>query len=42
VTRSYPQGERAPTKISPWRGSLRILGTLLKAASQRYNPPRVP
>jgi glycosyltransferase involved in cell wall biosynthesis len=42
VTRSYPEGERAPTKISPWRGNLRILRTLLVAASQRYNPPRVP
>ncbi len=42
VTRTYPTGERVPTKISPWRGNLRVLGTLMKAVSQRYNPPRVP
>jgi len=38
VTRVYPSGERTPTKISPVRGNLRILGTLLSAALHRYNP----
>jgi glycosyltransferase involved in cell wall biosynthesis len=42
VTRAYPAGRRAPTKISPWRGNLRVLGTLLKAVSHRYNPPGLP
>lgn len=42
VTRAYPAGLRAPTKISPWRGNLRVLGTLMKAVAQRYNPRRQP
>lgn len=39
VTRTYPAGERAPTKISPWRGNARILVTLWKAVRGRYDPP---
>jgi glycosyltransferase involved in cell wall biosynthesis len=42
VTRTYPSGERVPTKISPLRGNLRVLGALLGAVLQRYNPKHVP
>jgi glycosyltransferase involved in cell wall biosynthesis len=37
VTRIYPTGP-TPTKISPLRGNLRILSTLLRAVTGRYNP----
>lgn len=40
VTRAYPAGERAPTKISPWRGNWRVFATLMKAVRGRYDPPR--
>jgi len=39
VTRIYPQGEKTPTKISPWRGNARILKTLFRAVFVGYNPP---
>ena len=39
VTRSYPVHGRTPTKISPLRGNLRILGTLLRACLHRFDPP---
>lgn len=42
VSRTYPAGERAPTKISPIRGNARIFGTLMRAVFQRYNPPNTP
>lgn len=38
VTRSYPRGERAPTKISPLRGNLLILKTLFAACLRRFDP----
>jgi glycosyltransferase involved in cell wall biosynthesis len=38
VTRAYPAGGRTPTKISPLRGNLRILGTLLRACLHRFDP----
>ena len=37
VTRVYPSG-KTPTKISPLRGNLRILRTLLRAVLHRYDP----
>jgi len=39
VTRTYPIGERAPTKISPWRGNWRVFATLVNAVRGRYDPP---
>lgn len=38
VTRAYPKGEKAPTKISPLKGNLLVLKTLFKAAFRRYDP----
>lgn len=38
VTRAYPRGERTPTKISPLRGNLLVLRTLLAACLHRYDP----
>jgi dolichol-phosphate mannosyltransferase len=38
VTRSYPEGERVPTKISPWRGNLDLLVTVLKVGLRRFHP----
>ena len=38
VTRSYPQRGPVPSKISPVRGSLSVLGALLAAVSGRYDP----
>jgi dolichol-phosphate mannosyltransferase len=37
VTRRYPKGQ-TPTKISPLKGNLTILATLLKAVVGRYRP----
>jgi dolichol-phosphate mannosyltransferase len=37
VTRIYPRGQKTPTKISPLRGNLRILMTLFRALTGRYN-----
>jgi dolichol-phosphate mannosyltransferase len=38
VTRSYPLGAPAPTKISPIKGNLLILQTLFRACRGYYNP----
>jgi hypothetical protein len=38
VTRAYPAGETTPTKISPLRGNLRVLGTLARACLHRFDP----
>ena len=38
VMRNYPPKGRAPTKISPVRGSFDLLKILLKAVSGKYNP----
>lgn len=38
VTRAYPARGRTPTKITPLRGNLRILGTLLRACLHRFDP----
>lgn len=38
VTRRYPARGRTPTKISPLRGSLLVLGTLWRACRHRYDP----
>ena len=39
VTRAYPAGAPAPTKISPVRGNLQVLQTLFRAVRGYYNPP---
>jgi glycosyltransferase involved in cell wall biosynthesis len=39
VTRSYPRGAPAPTKISPVRGNLRIIRTLVAACLHQFDPP---
>lgn len=39
VTRRYPRGGPTPTKISPLRGNLGILATLVRAALHRFDPP---
>lgn len=38
VTRAYPAAGRLPSKISPLRGNLLILKTLLRAVSGAYDP----
>lgn len=38
VTRAYPRGERAPTKISPLKGNVLILRTLVAASLHRFDP----
>ena len=38
VTRSYPTGEKAPTKIHGIRGNLAVLKTLAKVVRGAYNP----
>lgn len=38
VKRVYPKG-KIPTKISPFKGNLLILKTLIKACLHKYNPP---
>jgi dolichol-phosphate mannosyltransferase len=38
VTRSYPAGEKVPTKISGLRGRLAMLGELVAVAAGRYRP----
>ncbi len=37
VTRAYPKGEKAPTKISPWKGNRDLLRILLANARGKYN-----
>ena len=39
VTRAYPPRGRTPTKISPLRGNLLVLKTLLQACLHRFDPP---
>ena len=36
VSRSYPKKGKTPTKISPVRGNLHVMGVLLKAVRGRY------
>ena len=38
VTRTYPGSGKTPTKISPIRGNLKVLGTLFRAVTGRFNP----
>lgn len=38
VTRRYPVAGKTPTKISPVRGNLRVLGTLAAAVLGRFDP----
>jgi dolichol-phosphate mannosyltransferase len=38
VTRAYPLSGKTPTKISPIRGNVRVLGTLLRAVAGRFDP----
>ena len=38
VTRSYPKGEKPPTKISGFRGRIDMLGELFSAAFGKFNP----
>lgn len=40
VSRCYPASGPLPTKISPVRGNLRVLGCLFAACLGRYDPPR--
>jgi len=39
VARRYPAQGKVPTKISPIRGQLELLATLLRAVSGAFNPP---
>lgn len=39
VTRAYPAGKAAPTKISPVRGNIGILQTLYRAVTGAFDPP---
>lgn len=39
VTRAYPRGEAAPTKIKGARGNANLLKVLFAALAGRYNPP---
>jgi len=39
VTRVYPRRSKTPTKISPVKGNLKLLGTLLQAVFVGYGPP---
>ena len=38
VTREYPKGERAPTKISPFKGNLALMGVIMKNLWGKYKP----
>jgi dolichol-phosphate mannosyltransferase len=40
VTREYPKTGKTPTKISPIKGNLHVLGILFKAAFNKYDPPK--
>lgn len=40
TTRSYPDDGQVPTKISSVRGNFRVLATLLKVCTGRFNPVR--
>ena len=41
VTRAYPRTGKTPTKITPVRGELLVLRTLLAACLHRFDPPSV-
>jgi dolichol-phosphate mannosyltransferase len=38
VTRAYPKEGKTPTKISPIKGNLHVLGVLFKAVAGKYKP----
>ena len=38
VTRAYPAEGKTPTKISPLRGNLKVIRTLLRACRHEYDP----
>ncbi len=38
VTREYPKKGETPTKISPIKGNLHVMGILFKAARRKYRP----
>lgn len=38
VTREYPRNGKTPTKISPLKGNLKVLGILFKASRRGYRP----
>lgn len=38
VTRKYPKKGKTPTKISPIKGNLHVMGVLLKASMRKYRP----
>jgi dolichol-phosphate mannosyltransferase len=38
VTRAYPKKGKTPTKISPVKGNLHIMGILMKAVTRKYRP----
>jgi glycosyltransferase involved in cell wall biosynthesis len=40
VTRAYPKKGKTPTKISPIKGNLHVLGILFKAARRKYRPAK--
>ena len=40
VTRCYPSKGPIPTKISPIKGNLIVLGTLFRACLHQFNPPQ--
>jgi dolichol-phosphate mannosyltransferase len=40
VTRAYPKKGKTPTKISPVKGNLKVLGILFKAARRKYRPTK--
>ena len=42
VTRAYPEGAPAPTKISPIKGNLLVLQTMFRACLGKYNPAHAP
>jgi dolichol-phosphate mannosyltransferase len=42
VTRAYPASGATPTKITPFRGNLLVLRTLLAACLHRFDPPPPP
>jgi dolichol-phosphate mannosyltransferase len=42
VTRAYPRGEKAPTKITGFRGNLAVLKTLASVVRGEYDPDRRP
>lgn len=41
VARRYPSDGPVPTKITPFRGNIKVLGSLIAACIGRYNPPAV-